>query len=226
VPLLAQGEALGVLHLRKTAGPGERPGFNDALTAAAGEQIALGLANVKLRETLRNQSVRDPLTDLFNRRYMEETLEREIRRAERSGRPLSVVILDLDHFKQFNDTFGHDAGDLLLREVGAFLKEHIRSGDIACRFGGEEFVLILPESEVESTRARAEQLREELKRLSPQHRGQTLRRVSMSLGVAAWEESLTAEALLRAADQALYRAKKEGRDRTVVAAPLSAGPLP
>jgi diguanylate cyclase (GGDEF)-like protein len=148
---------------------------------------------------------------------MEESLTREVYRAKRKGTALGVIILDLDRFKQFNDTFGHAAGDVLLHELGSFLQVRIRKGDIACRYGGEEFMLILPESSLNNSRQRAEQLREELKHLSVQYGGQSIRAVTLSLGVAVFpEHGLTVEAVLRAADLALYRAKGEGRDRVVV----------
>lgn len=223
LPLVAHGEAMGLLCLTR---PGTAEGALPPLletrkmvASTLGEQSALALANLRLRETLRSQSVRDPLTGLFNRRYMEETLEREIRRAERSGRPLSVMMLDLDHFKQFNDTFGHSAGDALLRELGTMLRANLRAGDIACRFGGEEFVLILPEAALDCARTRAEQFREAAKHLNVSHLGESLGPMTVSLGVAAFPEHGTSgEALLETADAALYRAKSEGRDRVVVAA--------
>src|ERR1041384_3945577 len=110
------------------------------------EHIALALANLKLRETLRSQSIRDPLTGLFNRRYMEESLEREMRRASRGRHPVGIIMLDLDHFKKFNDSYGHDAGDALMRIVGNTLQRSIRAEDIACRYRGEGFTFILPEA--------------------------------------------------------------------------------
>jgi diguanylate cyclase (GGDEF)-like protein len=215
VPLMAQGDALGVLHLQPRDVPAAAG--NEQLIEAAADQIGLALANVRLRETLRNQSIRDPLTGLYNRRYMEETLEREMRRAERSARPLSLIMLDIDYFKRFNDTHGHEAGDVLLRDLGAFLRSHIRGGDIACRYGGEEFTLVLPETSLADACARAEHLREGIHGLTVQHHGQTLETVTASLGAAAWQPSLTAQQVLRAADQALYRAKAEGRDRVLSA---------
>ncbi|MDQ7841073.1 MAG: diguanylate cyclase [bacterium] len=223
LPLVAHGEAMGLLCLTRP-GTAESalpplPETRRMVASTMGEQSALALANLRMRETLRSQSVRDPLTGLFNRRYMEETLEREIRRAERGGRPLSVMMLDLDHFKQFNDTFGHSAGDALLRELGTMLRANLRAGDIACRFGGEEFVLILPEAALDCARTRAEQFREAAKHLHVSHLGESLGPVTVSLGVAAFPEHGTGgEALLEAADAALYRAKSEGRDRVVVAA--------
>ncbi len=113
------------------------------LATAKAEQVTLALANLKLRERLRNQSIRDPLTALFNRRYLEETLERELRRSVRHGRPLTVIMLDLDHFKTFNDSFGHAAGDAVLQASGDLLQTFLRKEDIACRFGGEELAIVL-----------------------------------------------------------------------------------
>src|SRR6266403_2187503 len=136
------------------------------LATAVAEQVGLALANLKLRETLRLLSVRDPLTGLFNRRFMQESLERELRRAARSSRPLGGILLDIDHFKQFNDSYSHEAGDIVLRELGGFLQSQIRGEDIACRVGGEEFLLILPDTSLDVTRQRAEKLREASKRVS------------------------------------------------------------
>ena len=222
IPLMAQGEALGVLYLGTPSanGPGASA-WSEAkqrLAMTVADQLGLAVANLKLRQTLRNQSIRDPLTTLFNRRYMEETLERELRRGERNRGSLGVIMLDLDHFKQFNDTFGHAAGDLLLRDLGPLLRANVRAEDVACRYGGEEFVLILPEASLESTRLRAEHVREAAKRLSVSYRGQIIGNVTLSLGVAAFPEHGTdAETLLKTADTALYRAKSEGRDRVALA---------
>ncbi len=224
LPLVAHGEATGLLFLARPEGSGNAAGqpltARTVVASTLAEQSALALANIRLRDTLRSQSVRDPLTGLFNRRYMEETLEREIRRAERSGAPLCLMMLDLDHFKQFNDTFGHSAGDALLRELGGILRSNVRAGDIACRFGGEEFVLILPEAPLSCAQQRAEQLREAARHLQVSHMGESLGSVTVSVGLAAFpEHGGSGEALLEAADGALYRAKAEGRDRVVVAAP-------
>jgi diguanylate cyclase (GGDEF)-like protein len=172
---------------------------------------------LKLRETLRTQSIRDQLTGLYNRRHMEESLERELRRASRSGRAIGIVLVDIDHFKRVNDTHGHEAGDKLLKAVGQFLQSRMREEDLACRYGGEEFVFVLPEASLDATSQRAERLREEVKGLRVQHRGRDLEPVSISLGVAVFpEHGTTGASLLRSADHALYRAKAEGRDRLVV----------
>lgn len=220
LPLVAQGEALGLLCLPLPAAEaaGADPGPLQRLAQTVADSLALALANLQLRDTLRQQSIRDPLTGMFNRRYMEESLERELRRSARRGYPVGIIMLDIDHFKNFNDTFGHAAGDLLLRTVGDFLSVHIRAGDVACRYGGEEFVLILPEATLEITSQRAEHLREEIRHLNPEYRAQRLGPVTASAGVAAYPANgQTAERLLRAVDEALYQAKRQGRDRVVAA---------
>jgi diguanylate cyclase (GGDEF)-like protein len=227
IPLVAQREALGVLHLRNRSGehdPGIPPGEEKirvlALAKSVGEHITLAVANLRLRETLHNQSIRDELTGLFNRRYLEETLEREIHRAAREQAPLSIIFLDIDHFKSFNDRYGHEAGDAILRQLGAFLTAQIRYEDIACRYGGEEFVIVLPDASLEIAAARAEGIRTGVKTMRVQVGGRTLTGITLSLGVSAIPEfEAVGEVLLRSADAALYQAKADGRDRLVVAKP-------
>ena len=223
VPLAAQGETLGVLYLECPAGSSttSQPQPQDRLEAlarqamAVGERISLALANLRLREVLRGQSLRDPLTGLFNRRYMEESLERELQRAIRNNLAVALLMIDIDHFKRFNDTFGHQAGDTLLRALGDFLTKRTRGQDAACRYGGEEFALILSGASAEAAFKRAELLREDLKHLTVEYTGHVLGSVTLSIGVAAYPGYGTAEALVKAADQALYRAKSEGRDRAI-----------
>ncbi|HXJ92682.1 MAG TPA: diguanylate cyclase [Terriglobia bacterium] len=169
---------------------------------------------VAAREALRVQAIRDPLTGLFNRRYMGEALERELRRAEHGGQPLSMIMLDVDHFKRFNDTSGHQAGDDLLIHIGSLLQARTRREDIACRYGGEEFLLILPGAPLEAALRRAEELRRQIRESTVEHRGQSLGGISVSAGVACFpEHGTSADGLLRAADMTLYRAKELGRDR-------------
>ncbi len=221
VPLMTKGESLGVYHLRfnrrETREIGPRRAVQE-LAQAVAEHVALALGNLQLRETLRQQSTRDPLTGLYNRRHMEESLGRELLRAQRAGRPLGVILFDLDHFKRFNDAFGHDAGDYLLRELAARVTGFSRKEDIACRFGGEEFVLIMPEATLEITIQRANFLREEVKRMTWESRGRTLGPVTLSCGVSAFpNHGKNGDSLLHAADLALYQAKNEGRDRVVCA---------
>jgi diguanylate cyclase (GGDEF)-like protein len=183
------------------------------------EHVSMALANLSLRETLRYLSVRDPLTGLFNRRYMEETLLRELMKAERTNRKFGVIMLDLDHFKSFNDIHGHDAGDSMLREFGGFLMNNIREYDIACRYGGEEFICILPETTLDNAMERAEELRCNLMSFKVQHLGRPMGTVTMSAGVAIYPDHGTTEAtIVKAADEALYRAKILGRNRIQAAA--------
>ncbi|MWY86369.1 GGDEF domain-containing protein, partial [Francisella tularensis] len=148
--------------------------------------------------------IRNSLTGLFNRRYLEESLEREIHRSKRKQQSLGIIMLDIDHFKRFNDTFGHEAGDTVLRELGLLLQQYVRQSDIACRYGGEEFTLILPEASLKIVRQRAEQLRQGAKQLQVQHRRQSLGAITLSLGVACFpEHGLSAETVIRDADAAL-----------------------
>jgi diguanylate cyclase (GGDEF)-like protein/PAS domain S-box-containing protein len=225
VPMMAQGEALGILHLQSEAGwaaisDGPAQGIESLkqLAVTVAEHLALALANLRLRETLRTQSIRDPLTKLFNRRYMEESLQRELSRAERRSHTVGVIMLDLDHFSGFNNTFGHQAGDMLLQAFGELVLNRIRGEDIACRYGGEEFTIIMPEAPPEIVVQRANALREELKELRLVFRGQSLGTVTASAGVAIFpDHGSTAESVMNAADVALYRAKAEGRDRVVAA---------
>ncbi len=172
---------------------------------------------IAAREELRLLAVRDPLTGLFNRRHMEESLERELHRAVRNDFPLSAIMIDLDHFKRFNDAWGHDAGDAILREVGGLLKDCARGEDIPCRYGGEEFTLILASAGSEVACLRAEQFRLAARGLDVRHDGRLLGGVTISAGVAAFpDHGFTAADILRAADKALYQAKARGRDRVVL----------
>ncbi len=171
----------------------------------------------KLRDSLRSQAIRDPLTGLFNRRYLDERLERELRRAAHDKRPVGLIMLDLDRLKACNDSFGHEAGDTLLRAVGSLLQEHTRSEDLACRYGGDEFALVLPKAPLDITRQRAEELRNEFKHLNVRYGNQVLGTFSLSLGISAFpDHGTTPKALLQEADKALYQAKAGGGNRVVV----------
>ena len=220
IPILAQGETLGILHFQSTDdAPQMEPSELSFKTTFAG-QVGLSIANIRLRDALRTQSVRDALTGLYNRRYLEEVLEREIRRAGRGAHSLGIMMLDLDYFKRFNDTYGHDAGDAVLREAAAFLLRNVRAEDFVCRFGGEEFFVILPTANQEGTQTRAERLRLKMRELSIQHQGKLLGMVTFSIGVGVFpDHGASPKELMAAADAALYEAKRGGRDRVAVAAP-------
>jgi diguanylate cyclase (GGDEF)-like protein/PAS domain S-box-containing protein len=218
VPLNVQGETLGVFCL--VGAPAKRSQHQVSqlqLAVTVSESIKLSLSNLKLREELRAEAIHDPLTGLFNRRYLEETLPREMHRARRARSPLCVAMLDLDDFKRFNDSYGHDAGDALLRELGRLLRGKLRKSDISCRYGGEEFVLVLPDSSIADAEQRVEQIRTQIKELQIPHGELLLTALTVSAGVAQADDHIADPAeLLRAADMAMYAAKNAGRDRVVV----------
>lgn len=212
VPLVSQGETLAVLHLRG-AGPQSLPEDVQRLAAALAEQLSLAIGNLRLQETLRSGSERDPLTDLYNRRHLEISLQRELARAARHEFPVSLIMLDVDHFKAFNDTNGHDAGDEVLRNVAHVLKRHTRAEDVACRYGGEEFLIVLPACPVDDAYSKAEAIREAIAQLHVLSRGIALPRITASLGIACYpEDGERMEDLIAGADAALYRAKSTGRN--------------
>ena len=170
IPMIAKGEVIGLLHLRDGSSMNERDKQSlvetlDEIAVSLSEYLSLSIANLKLRETLKYQSIKDPLTGLFNRRFMIESFEHEIARAARTKTKISVIMMDIDHFKKFNDSWGHAAGDELLIQLGKFFKESIRESDIACRYGGEEFAVLMPESNIEDTFKRADKLREDVKNI-------------------------------------------------------------
>jgi diguanylate cyclase (GGDEF)-like protein len=218
VPLTVQGDTLGVLCLIGAAPVrGENQLSQLRVAVAVGETIKLVLSNLKLREKLREQANHDPLTGLFNRRYLDASLSRELSLSQRRSTPLSVAALDIDHFKRFNDRFGHDAGDLALRECAHVLTQNLRKGDIACRLGGEEFALVLPDSSVVDTRDRVQQICALIKQLEMRHDGQLFGAMTLSAGIAGSpEHASTAQELLRAADVALYAAKQAGREQVIL----------
>lgn len=225
IPMMAQNDALGVLCITpriaedeagETGAPLSTSMQNLAKTAA--DQTALAISNIRFRETLQNQSIRDPLTKLFNRRYLEESLDRELQRARRTETPLVVVMLDIDHFKRFNDTYGHKVGDRMLCQVARYLQTSFRMDDIVCRYGGEEFVLILPSSNVDDTLRRIEHMQEDVRQIRLTAGGQEVGGLELSAGVAVFPGNGTnADEMLASADSALYAAKHAGRNRIVIA---------
>ncbi len=218
IPILAQGEALGILHIQATVADSTIGESTMSFKTTFAAQVGLSVANIRLRDALRAQSTKDPLTGLYNRRYLEEMLSREIRRAIRSEQHLGILMIDIDHFKKFNDTYGHEAGDAILRETGSFLVRSIRAEDFVCRYGGEEFVVVLPTADLRAAQARAERLRAKLHDLVVMHQGRSVGSITASFGVAALpEHGMTDKDLLQSADAALYRAKREGRDRVALA---------
>ena len=223
IPMMAEGDAIGVLHLIPDEGRGENGNSSiplplQYLAKAAADQIALALSNIRYREVLQSQSIRDPLTTLFNRRYMEESLQRELHHAKRMGTAVAVIMLDIDNFKMFNDVYGHRAADSMLRLFGTYLQKSVRLDDIVCRYGGEEFVLILPATELDDAMKRIDEAREGARRLAVETELETSGQLTFSAGIALFPiHGMDSETLLSAADRALYKAKHTGRDRVSVA---------
>lgn len=232
-PAIAQGEMIGVLCVTLGSGDGNgkvgttlRPiESRSRLISLAADNLAMALVSLKLREALRNRSVRDPLTSLFNRRYLEETLSRDMSNAKRADRPLSVIMIDIDHFKNYNDTHGHDAGDFVLVELAQIVRSKLRGGDTPCRYGGEELVLIMPGAPKSIAIARAEALRQAIENYEFVYKGKSLSRMTVSLGVSEFPfDGDSSGNLLKSVDTALYRAKELGRNRVVATGEEAASP--
>ncbi|WP_353072676.1 GGDEF domain-containing protein [Tunturiibacter gelidoferens] len=219
IPLAAQGDTLGFVYLSFPSK--EIADLADGRMQLVQEMVELAsmaIAGLNLRAKLESQSIRDGLTSLFNRHFMEIALEREVQRAVRRHTSLAVLMLDVDHFKAFNDTFGHEAGDVVLRKVAECFQQSVRSEDVVCRYGGEEFVILLPEITEELALAKANTIRHNVNRLRMKFKAEVLRPVSVSIGLAMYPApARDATDLLRMADHALYDAKRGGRDRVVVA---------
>jgi diguanylate cyclase (GGDEF)-like protein/PAS domain S-box-containing protein len=223
LPIAGKEGSSGILQLEfereegwmASAGPRTREQGQESLGITVAAQLEHSIASLKLREALRDQSVRDSLTGLYNRRFMEESLERELMRASRNGQQLSLLFIDLDHFKLFNDTFGHDAGDFVLRIIGNVFRDFFRGNDLICRFGGEEFAICLPECSPQDAATRADALRARVRATPLKYQDKTLTPVTLSIGVAGFPEGgSTVAELLKAADERLYRSKSSGRDAT------------
>lgn len=223
VPLMAQNDIYGLLYLE--INQKQLPLFDEnqrLLITAFAELTALALANVRLRENLRYQSIRDPLTGLYNRRYLEDFLFKQLHQAERTKASFAILMLDLDHFKKINDSFGHDAGDLVLKELGQILNGDIRLGDIAARYGGEEFVLLLYDVDAKAAKMKAEHLRSTISKLQVKDGAQPVGQITVSIGISIYPDDAKSPAeLIDAADKALYQAKNKGRNKALVFSEIS-----
>ena len=216
IPMLAQSEMQGFLHLQSRLPYPSGDAFPDAelrLIQAIAEEISLSFSNVGLREILRHQALRDPLTGLYNRRFLQESLDLELRRAIRTRLPLALVMLDVDGFKKINDAYGHAAGDSLLQALATLLQSNVRASDVLCRYGGDEFSIVMPETSLEDATRRAGEWRSAVKLLSIEWEGKIVAGLTISLGVATYPNCPTSHALFREADSALYSAKAAGRDQ-------------
>jgi diguanylate cyclase (GGDEF)-like protein len=219
IPLIGQGETIGLIYFEpcaESAGPLSES--DEVYLVLLAERVGLALANLRLHEALREMALVDPLTGLSNRRQLEATLKLHVENADQSGRPVSCLMLDVDHFKTFNDDFGHDAGDAVLKAVGGVLKHSVRGEGNAFRYGGEEFLLLMPGMGMEQARERAEGIRRAISALQLDHKGAPLGRITASFGLATYPAHGSGDNLVSVADAALLRAKAEGRDRIVVAA--------
>jgi diguanylate cyclase (GGDEF)-like protein len=220
LPINAHGDTVGLLHIRawaeRAAQGGEAAAGESEMQAFAiqcSEQISLAVANIKLRDELRDQSTRDPLTGLYNRRHFFERCRHALNHAARSSEPVGVISLDADHFKRLNDAYGHDAGDVVLRNLGAALAQDFNGESVAARLGGEEFSILLPGNSPEQVRQRADELRRRVENMGISYGGVDLPRVTISVGWAVYPQGgSTVQELLKTADQALYEAKASGRN--------------
>ncbi|WP_198350815.1 diguanylate cyclase [Flavisphingomonas formosensis] len=223
MPMMARGEVFGLLRVHADgADAADRLESVQAIATALGDAMSLALSNIALREKLRNQALRDPLTGLYNRRFMEDTMDRLVHLADRNQSPIAAVMIDLDHFKALNDQHGHAMGDTVLRAAATAITSVLRQSDVACRYGGEELIVILPDCDLDGAEAKAETLRQRIEALSDVHGA----RITASFGVAAIPETANqAGDLITMADTALYRAKQAGRNR-VMSAPRRSGEAP
>jgi diguanylate cyclase (GGDEF)-like protein len=213
IPMLASGDAIGVLSLHAPDLVTVDPDV-ELFAKAFGDQIALSLANLRLQDTLRMRAVRDALTGLFNRGHMHEALTRELLRATRETSRPGVILADVDNFKHFNDTWGHPGGDALLQQLGRLMQRIFRAEDVVCRYGGEEFLIVLPDASLDLLESSAARLRDECRQLSVRLKGELLGAITISAGYALYpRHGMTVEELIAGADRALYTAKSTGRDR-------------
>lgn len=220
LPILAHGETVGLLHLTPAEGVAVEEFLEHRkLAQMAAEQVSLAIANTRMRDELHNQSIRDPLTGLYNRRHFIEALRSSLERSKHSGQPVSLVSIDVDHFKLFNDNHGHDAGDMVLRAVGAVLEQSCNGNELPCRLGGEEFMVLLPENSADSAVSTAEALRAAVEKVSVRYGEKNLPKITISCGVASYpSHGMMPQDLMKAADDALYQSKDNGRNRVTVAA--------
>jgi diguanylate cyclase (GGDEF)-like protein len=218
-PVLAHGETVGLMHLKAAANVSDAD-FRGTrkLAQMCAEQISMAIANVQMRDQLQDQSVRDPLTGLFNRRHLTDSMRKLILRSQKNSQKLNIVSVDVDHFKKFNDNHGHDAGDMVLRAVGAALDSACDGDEIACRIGGEEFMMLLPALDGDGAFNRAETLRKTVENITVRYGDKNLPRITVSVGLATYpDHGMMPQDLMRAADDALYAAKGNGRNQVVIA---------
>ncbi|CDT80262.1 conserved hypothetical protein [Vibrio coralliirubri] len=216
IPLTAHGNTIGIMHLYFGVGDIKIDPITEQLAFSVSEHLGLALANLSLQEKLRSQALSDPLTGLFNRRFFEQKLEEHSMNSATSEQPLSLLMLDLDHFKRFNDNFGHDAGDFVLKEISALLKQSVSEDEIACRLGGEELAVLLPHYSMQEATEFGQTLCDAVRSMHLEHKGLSLGQLGVSIGVATYPKPASdTESLVKMADNSLYMAKDMGRSRVV-----------
>lgn len=217
IPLTAHGNTIGIMHLYFGDCEQQISSTTHKLVYSVAEHLGLALANLGLQDKLRSQAFSDPLTGLYNRRFFEQCLEGHVNSSSTSFESLSLVMLDLDYFKRFNDNYGHDAGDFVLKEVGALLKQSVSNEQVACRIGGEEFAIILPSTELEQAGQFAQSICNSVRSMHLNYKGLSLGQLGVSVGIASYpKHTKHLESLIKYADQALYQAKEQGRNRVIL----------
>jgi len=219
LPILAHGETVGMMHLTPYGDITEEEFFeNYRVAQLAAEQISLAIANSKMRDQLHQQSIRDPLTGLFNRRHFIEALRLRVESSKRTQAPFVLASIDVDHFKRFNDNHGHDAGDMVLRAVGSTLEKECDGDELPCRIGGEEFMLLLPDTDTARAQKRAERIRQAIEKISVRYGEKNLPKITISVGLSVYpDHGAIPQDLMKTADDALYTSKANGRNQVTVA---------
>lgn len=216
-PLMAQNSIFGLLYVETSGVDNKNSEMTPLIINAIAESASISIANVRLRETLSFQSIHDSLTGLYNRRYMEDFLTKEISRSKRNNKEIAILMCDIDHFKEFNDNYGHEAGDIVLKEISSSIQKMTRSSDVVCRYGGEEFLILLFETGLETAKTRAEIIRNSVGHKHVHYKSKSLGSISISIGISVFPlDGIVPDDLINAADKALFFAKKSGRNKIIV----------
>jgi diguanylate cyclase (GGDEF)-like protein len=212
VPLFGQGEVVGILHIYALENISPE---DQQISEIIARTLGFALNNLSIKQRLTHENLRDGMTQLFNQSYMETITEQRLAEAERSGEPLSVIFLDIDNFKSYNSRYGHVTANIVIQELAKLLLKSIRSFDIPCRWGGEEFVIVMPNMTLEVLRKRVEQLRVDVEQMQLRDGDQILQGITASFGIAVSESGITVKDFLNRANQAMLEAKRTGKNRVM-----------